>query len=164
MKMSEHDVQRQAVLHLRKAGVRFYAVPNGGLRTGATAARLWKEGVSSGVPDLVIIDPPNTGKVGTVVEVKTETGKLSPEQKDWLAAFSQRGWEAKVAYGLDSLLEILRSLGYLKDAVKPPSGAAADGSIARSPTAGDPRHDAGAREHPSGKPRRRPTKDKGEAE
>lgn len=159
MKLSEHDVQKRAVGLLRKAGVRFFAVPNGGLRSGATAARLWQEGVSSGVPDLVIIDPPNTGKVGTVVEVKTETGRVSPEQRQWLDAFSARGWEAKVVHGLDELLDALVALGYLPCTVKPPFGAAGGGSTAPSPTAAAPRRGAGARGRPNTRSPQRPTAD-----
>lgn len=161
MKMSEHYVQRVAVGQLRKAGVRFFAVPNGGLRTGATAAKLWQEGVSSGVPDLVIVDPPSTGKVGTVVEVKTDKGRVSPEQQAWLDAFSARGWEARVAYGLTDLIRVLCELGYL-DSRLPTVAAIASGNTAPSPTEAAPPRAVASRGRPSGSQRRQPTSGKGE--
>ena len=55
-----------------------FAVPNGGLRSKAEAARLRWTGVLAGVPDLVVVAP-----VGRVhfLEVKTSTGRLSDKQR-----------------------------------------------------------------------------------
>ena len=55
-----------------------FAVPNGGLRSKAEAARLRWTGVLAGVPDLVVV-----ARVGRVhfLEVKTSTGRLSDEQR-----------------------------------------------------------------------------------
>lgn len=139
MKLSEHAVQSIAVALLRRRGVRFFAVPNGGLRTKATAAKLWREGVESGVPDLIIIDPPprSVGRyVGMVVEVKAQGGRATPEQLRWVQDFAQRGWVARIPKGEQELLNLLVEFGYLEDAaVAPylrPTAAAADaGSVVR---------------------------------
>lgn len=53
------------------------AIPNGGLRTKAEAARFAWTGVVAGIPDLLLMMP--GGKVG-FIEVKTDTGRLSPAQ------------------------------------------------------------------------------------
>lgn len=113
--MTEHAIQSRAVGLLRARGVRFFAVPNGGLRDGATSAKLWREGVQAGVPDLIIVDRPPAlpDKVGAALEIKTDTGRLSPDQSVWLQDLEARGWFARMAKGNDGLLRILAGLGYL---------------------------------------------------
>lgn len=169
--MSEHEVQKTAVSLLRKAGVRFFAVPNGGLRGKHTALKLWQEGVEKGVPDLVIIDPPRgtaaEGWVGTVIEIKrAKGGRVSPEQLQWIKAFADREWKAHIANGLAQLLGLLHQYEYLDDAAIAPwvaAFAAGDGSTAPSPTAGHPSHTAPAPADPTGEPLARPKKGKGGA-
>ena len=172
MEMSEHDIQKRAVLLLRQAGVRFFAVPNGGLRAKHTALKLWQEGVEKGVPDLVIIDPPRGaaagGCVGTVVEVKKRKGgKASPEQLKWLADFSDRGWKAHIVKGLADLLDLLCQYEYLDRAVcapfMPQSAPAGGDSTAQAPTRAGRRRTAGARRHPTAPQPATPTEDKGAA-
>jgi hypothetical protein len=58
-------------------GVLIFAVPNGGLRSKAEAARLKWTGVVAGIPDLVVIAP--IGRV-FLLEVKTASGRLSEDQ------------------------------------------------------------------------------------
>lgn len=137
--MTEHDVQKTAVKLLRKAGVRFFAVPNGGMRTKATAAKLWAEGVESGVPDLVIIDPPpsNPYQAGTVIEVKRDKGKASPEQVKWLKQFSDCGWSVHCTKGIAELLKLLVTLGYLAEQEVSPwtlAAAKSSDSTVQAPT------------------------------
>lgn len=164
--MSEHDVQKVAVALLRKAGVRFFAVPNGGLRTAATAVKLWKEGVEKGVPDLVIVDRPPAFPqfVGTVVEVKTKTGRPTEEQQKWLRHFSSLGWSANWTKGIAELLDTLRILGYLDEVAISPwmrlAGAEGDGSTAPCPTEATGLRTEAAPGRPSNTPQKRPRKGK----
>lgn len=171
--LTEHQIQARAVGYLRQAGVRFFAVPNGGKRSGATAATLWKEGVESGVPDLVIIDPPRNdwlidGEwVGTVIEVKREGGRATPEQHKWLREFSDRGWRAHIAVGLPKLLEILCHYGYLdadfiaqRERLEP-SSAAGDGNTPLSRPKAGLRRAAAARSRTTVSPQEPPNQDKG---
>ena len=170
--LSEHQIQARAVGYLRQAGVRFFAVPNGGKRSGATAAILWQEGVEAGVPDLVIIDPPRgewlTGFwVGTVIEVKKEGGKASKEQLKWLSEFSNRGWRAHLACGLPALLQILCDYGYLdaefiaKRERVASSCEAGDGNKPPSRRAGGRPRAAGARSRTTASPQEPPNQGKG---
>jgi hypothetical protein len=79
---TEHEEQREVVKWFRQThrGVRIFAIPNGGQRSLATAARLKVEGVSSGVPDL------HVPAWSLWIEMKrTKGGVLSAEQKDWIA-------------------------------------------------------------------------------
>lgn len=95
---SEHFEQREFVSWFRKnhPGVRIFAIPNGGQRSMAAAARLKVEGVSSGVPDLFI----PAWKLW--VEMKRiKGGSVSAEQKDWIAYLEQVGYCAKVCKGAE---------------------------------------------------------------
>jgi hypothetical protein len=77
---TEHEEQREFVRWFRQMwpGVRIFAIPNGGARSPATAARLKAEGVSPGVPDLFV----PAWKLW--IEMKrVKGGYLSKEQKDW---------------------------------------------------------------------------------
>jgi hypothetical protein len=60
---------------------RVFAIPNGGLRDKAVAAKLKKTGVLAGVPDIAI-----AGAGGHVwfLEVKTSAGKLSADQESFI--------------------------------------------------------------------------------
>lgn len=77
---SEHFEQRETVKWFRQTfrGVRIFAIPNGGARNLATAARLKVEGVSPGVPDLYVPE----WKLW--IEMKRVTGGVvDKNQKDW---------------------------------------------------------------------------------
>lgn len=169
--MSEHDVQKIVVSLLRKAGVCFFAVPNGGLRTKHTAMKLWQEGVQKGVPDLLILDPPRgtaaQGWVGTAIEIKrAKGGRVSPEQLQWIKAFADRDWKAHIANGLAQLLGLLHQYEYLDDAAIAPwiaACAAGDGSTAPSPTGATPLQTAPAPAAPTAVPRARPKRGRGAA-
>ena len=79
---TEHEEQRELVKWFRQThrGVRIYAIPNGGQRSLAAAARLKVEGVSAGVPDLHV----PAWKLW--IEMKRiKGGVVSAEQKDWIA-------------------------------------------------------------------------------
>lgn len=79
---SEDHEQMLLVQWFRRtyADVRIFAIPNGGHRHPAVAAKLKATGTSSGVPDLFI------PAWRLWVEMKrVKGGSLSAEQKDWIA-------------------------------------------------------------------------------
>jgi len=78
-----------------------YAVPNGGHRHKATAARLKAEGVKRGVPD-VCLPVARGGAHGLYIELKTERGKATPEQLGWIRALRRQGYAAEVCHGWES--------------------------------------------------------------
>ena len=99
---TEHEEQREVVKWFRQThrGVRIFAIPNGGQRSLATAARLKVEGVSSGVPDLFI------PAWRLWVEMKRiKGGVLSAEQKDWIKYLEEVGYCAKVCKGAEDAKE-----------------------------------------------------------
>jgi hypothetical protein len=72
-----------------------YAVPSGGHRHVAVAVKLKAEGVRRGIPDLFLPYPAN-GLHGLYVEVKTDKGRLTPEQAEFMAYAIERGYGYKV--------------------------------------------------------------------
>ena len=79
--------------------------PNGGKRHISVAQKFKLMGVKKGFPDLVCFKPTKNW-VGLVIELKTETGKPSVEQKAWLAYFESLGYLAELAVGCAGAIEI----------------------------------------------------------
>lgn len=100
---SEHAEQATLVqwLAIAHPTVRIFAIPNGGRRGKLEAMRLQLEGVSPGVPDLMLPTP--RGKHhGLFVEMKrTKGGRTSNEQKDWIAYLQANGYRAIVCHGFE---------------------------------------------------------------
>ena len=65
---------------------RAFAIPNGGLRNKITAARMKREGVKAGVPDIQIIAK---GGASALIELKASKGSLNEAQKDWADWFGR---------------------------------------------------------------------------
>ena len=88
------------------------AVPNGGWRNRVTAARLKAEGVSPGVPDLMLLYPCG-GFHGLFIELKRKRGgQVSQEQHVWIDYLNSVGFLALVCKGEEEArLAILRYLG-----------------------------------------------------
>jgi hypothetical protein len=94
-KRSEHVEQREFVSWVRKnhPKIKIFAIPNGGLRGIASAARLKAEGVSAGVPDLFI------PSLKMFIEMKIAGGKVSDSQCEWLDYLVGAGYTCCVCYG-----------------------------------------------------------------
>lgn len=94
---SEHIHQREFVSWFRKnyPDDTLFAIPSGGKRGAATAARLKLEGVIAGVPDLFWL------KRACWIEMKKPGGRLSKSQKQFIARAMAAGYQVIVAYGFD---------------------------------------------------------------
>ena len=94
--LSEDMEQANFVSWFRKTykDVRIFAIPNGGHRHIAVAAKLKVTGVCSGVPDLFVPE------WRLWIEMKREKGgSVSAEQKDWLEYLNGCGYTAFVTKG-----------------------------------------------------------------
>jgi hypothetical protein len=81
--------------------VMLFAVPNGGLRSKAVAAKLKAEGVKAGVPDVCL--PVSRGKyIGLWIEMKSEKGKSSESQKCWHYWLCAQGHAVFVCHDFES--------------------------------------------------------------
>lgn len=90
-----------------------YHVPNEGKRSAATGRKLRAEGLRAGVPD-VVLPVARGGQHGLYIEMKrTQGGRVSPAQAEWIEALAAQGYRAVICRGLDAARrEILR---YLND-------------------------------------------------
>lgn len=92
---------------------RLFAVPNGGMRNKVTAAKLKREGVRPGVPDLMLLTP-RKGFAGLVIEMKREKGSsLSREQAEWLDWLGKQNFMTVICKGfqpaVDTIVSYLRT-------------------------------------------------------
>jgi len=98
--VSESLEQQTLVNILRAKYPLTHSVPNGGLRAKTTATTLKREGALAGVCDLFIPE------LLLYVEMKAEKGRLSPEQKKFIAAINETTpCTAIVAWGYKDALE-----------------------------------------------------------
>jgi hypothetical protein len=106
----EQDLQAQLVEALQSIllpGTVFFHVPNGGERSKVEAAILNGQGVLAGVPDLIFI---RDGRAFGL-ELKSESGSLSPEQRATFPLLRAAGMRIEVARSLDEAFEHLRDAG-----------------------------------------------------
>jgi hypothetical protein len=102
-RVSEHDQQVALFEFVARFGVRLpelrllFAIPNGGARHPVVAVKLKAEGVRRGVPDIFLPIPRN-GSHGLFLELKNGTkGRVSSEQREWLADLDTQGYATAVA-------------------------------------------------------------------
>ncbi len=105
----EEVEQRAVVQYCTYAGIPIFAVPNGGSRNRLEAIHLKEQGVSPGVPDL-IIPLSCSGFHGLFIEMKREKGsKVSSKQKEWIALLNANGYCARICRGFDEAREIIEN-------------------------------------------------------
>ncbi len=110
----EEEIHVKVASELRKAGVAFIHCPNEGQVKPQYGAKLKRLGVSSGVPDLMLITPPPCGGYpAAALEIKRRGGRLSATQREWLNTMASYGWATACEYGLDDCLNRLKEWGYL---------------------------------------------------
>lgn len=112
--MSEAREQVALARSLDAAKLRWCHVPNGGKRDRRTAELMKASGAKSGVPDVLVFDPPPSLPTarGVALELKVKGGALETEQREWLTALGAIGWVTIVAWGAADAERQLRALGY----------------------------------------------------
>ncbi len=93
---------RQDVRALMPALTFIHHSPNGGKRSAFTGAQMKALGVKPGFPDLILPAWSAPGVLaqkapGLVIEMKSATGSLSPEQKAWQDHFISQAWVFRLA-------------------------------------------------------------------
>ncbi|SFK99450.1 VRR-NUC domain-containing protein [Porphyromonadaceae bacterium KH3CP3RA] len=88
-----------------------FAVPNGGSRNKIEAANLKKQGVRSGVADVILLIP-KKGFASLCMEFKTKTGRQSPEQKEFQKQAETCGSKYVIVRSVKEAIEKVRE--YLK--------------------------------------------------
>lgn len=93
-----------------------FAVPNGGLRSKVEAMKLKSTGTLAGVSDLIIYHHKKIEELGVMtvlnifVEVKTETGNQSKEQKQFEARVTKMGFRYVIVRSLDEFKQIINKI------------------------------------------------------
>jgi len=112
----EDALQMTLVKHLlirTRPGVVWHSIPNEGVRSPQTGARLKKMGLRPGVADLVFILPPEGRAV--YLELKAgKDGRQSKEQKQFEADAIAAGARYALARTLDEALKVLLEWGAIK--------------------------------------------------
>ena len=88
-----------------------FAIPNGGHRHKAVAAKLKAEGVKRGVPD-IFIPIPRDEYHGLFIEMKAKKGSLSDAQRCYRSILSGYGYRVDVCKGFEAAQEVIR--GYMQ--------------------------------------------------
>ena len=93
-----------------------FAIPNGGNRSPVTGAILKAEGVTAGVADLFLMTSRDYELCyynGLFVEIKTETGRQQPSQKQFQSLCGQNGYRYVIVRSLDEFMAVIKNyLGY----------------------------------------------------
>jgi hypothetical protein len=113
----EQTIQKAVFQHIdaRAApGVFAFHVPNGGLRSKTEAAIMKGLGVKAGIPDVFAI---HQGRAYGM-ELKAPGGRLSPAQRETLAALEAAGATTAIAEGLDEALDVLERWKILRGRVQ----------------------------------------------
>lgn len=85
---------------------RFHHSPNGGHRSKREGATFRAMGVRAGFPDLVYPAPVG-GYSGIALELKTASGRVSDEQRDWLAWLEGQGYLVAIPRTVGEVLEVV---------------------------------------------------------
>ena len=100
---SEEKEQMKLAAYLDGQKLLWCHVPNGGHRRKMVAASLKRQGVKPGVPDVLIFAP-----IQAAIELKRKSGgSVSANQREWLDALGNAGWETYIARGADKAIEWL---------------------------------------------------------
>jgi hypothetical protein len=112
---SEQSIQAAVVDHLAWRSVPncfWFAVPNGGWRSKIEAKIFQGQGVTPGVPDLILL---HDGKCFGL-ELKSNTGRTTPIQRECHARMRAAGCYVATSYGVDESIKQLERWGLLRGA------------------------------------------------
>lgn len=84
-------------------------IPNEGKRTKTTGARLKREGLRKGYPD-ILLDVPDRDFHGLRIELKRRKGsKITPDQKKWIIKLNKQGYAAAFCYGWEQAWDFIHA-------------------------------------------------------
>lgn len=106
--MSESDEQAKVVRYCDVRGYPCFAIPNEGKRTYTYAQKLKRQGLRPGVPDLCI-PVARGGYHSLYIEMKAKGGRVTDNQRSWIATLRDQGMAAFVCYGAESAIRCLEA-------------------------------------------------------
>ena len=93
-----------------------FHVPNGGFRPGNSGYQMKRQGVKAGVSDIIALYP-RGGYHGLIIELKFGSGKVTPEQNNFLTLADGQDYCTKVIWD-DWLLARDFFLKYMNGLIK----------------------------------------------
>ncbi len=83
-----------------------YHIPNEGKRSAALGAKMKREGLKAGVPD-ICLPVARSGCHGLYIELKAGRNKTTENQKRWLADLAEQGYMTAVCYGWEAASKVI---------------------------------------------------------
>ncbi len=105
---SETDEQCAVVEYCDLRGIPVVHIPNEGKRSARYGAQLKRMGMRKGFPDLFIPVARN-GYHGLFIEMKSKTGRLSEEQKQWQRVLSEQRYLCAVCYSFEEAVNTVKA-------------------------------------------------------
>ena len=107
-------MQKEYFLQVAVVNYVQYIYPNvlfcasaGGMRTNiGTAVKMKRMGYKKGFPDLFFYEP-RKKYLGLAIELKTDKGIISPEQRDWNKCLNSRGYKAVICFGDKEAIKVI---------------------------------------------------------
>lgn len=107
---SEGSIQSALIKELRltlPANAFVFAVPNGGKRNGREMNNMKRQGLTPGVPDLILIH----GGRAFGLELKSKDGKLEDSQREVFPKLREAGMRIEVARSHGEAIQHIREMG-----------------------------------------------------
>ncbi|MGL5436589.1 MAG: VRR-NUC domain-containing protein [Lachnospiraceae bacterium] len=98
--MKESEIEKVLVSEVKKLGGRAYK---------------WISPGNDGVPDRIVVLP---GYPPVFVELKTDTGRLTPVQRVQIGRLTALGQRVEVTYGISGIIQIFKKYGYSETATR----------------------------------------------
>ena len=117
MPTPEYKIQAALIVYLDLRYPRMLRIvaPGAGMAMNrGNAMKMKRMGYQKGTPDIVILEPSN-GYHGLLIELKSEKGRLSKEQAEYLAKAKAKGYRCAVCFSYKEAVKIIDS--YLIDAL-----------------------------------------------
>lgn len=112
--MSERAEHILFARYLDEHGYIYFHPPLEGKRSPVTGKLLKAMGMKKGAPDFFIFGKMNDEKYyrfngihGVAIEMKSDTGKPTKEQEEWIKILGYLGWRACIAYGHEQAVEFM---------------------------------------------------------
>ncbi|MFV7791262.1 VRR-NUC domain-containing protein [Aliarcobacter lanthieri] len=110
---TEHQEQSLVIQYCNLKKIPIFHIPNGSYKSLTARIKSKKEGLVSGIPDLMI--PVAKGNYhGLFIEMKrVKNSKVSVQQLKWIELLNKQGYKAIVCYGSKQAIEEIED--YIKD-------------------------------------------------
>lgn len=110
MKISEDDIQKTVMQWVRLQGLGgvVFHIPNQGKRSMRYGKQLKDMGMRPGVSDLFIAR--SSGKYhGAWIELKSATGRITPEQKHFLSDMQEEGYFTAICWSIEDAIATIKN-------------------------------------------------------